>query len=97
MTGSAFTRWTLYCTCDSFLQGRGSGGGITQKLRLTEGPADDGKRFYALDVVFPCDSFLQGRGSGGGITHRPRRTQGPAENLADDGKRFYALDVVCVR
>ena len=67
MTGSALTRWTLHpagigcrvlhSICFkkylfiSLKLGEGSGEGRTQKIRFRGGPADDGKRFEAVDVV----------------------------------------------
>ena len=46
------------------------------------GPADDGKRLYALDVVGSAGGQTEGEGLGEGEGARDRGL------LADDGKRF---------
>ena len=62
---------------------------MLHSLVAHKGPADDGKRSPAMDVVVACLSYEKGGGlEEGGLRVAPHRS------VPDDGKRSPAMDVV---
>ena len=62
MTGSAFKRWTLRAEPEAMkgegVRGMGSGCRVLLGTSLAGDPADDGKRFDAVDVLLVDGVFF---------------------------------------